>query len=73
MRKYRLVMRHQGGVTSYVVQGRFLFLWNDVDNGGNWAGHSTISFRTRAEAEKEIYICRWGNWADVVLKEELEQ
>ena len=70
MRKYRLVMRHQGGVTSYVVQGRFLFLWNDVDNGGNWA---TIYSRTRAEAEKEIYICRWGNWADVVLKEELEQ
>ena len=69
MRKYRLVMRHQGGVTSYVVQGRFLFLWNDVDNGGNCAVHSAISFRTRAEAEKEIYTCRYGNRADVVLKE----
>jgi hypothetical protein len=72
MKKYRIVKRHQSGVTSYVVQGRFLFIWNDVDNGGNWAGHSTISFHTRAEAEKEIYICRYGNRQDVVLKEELE-
>ena len=69
MRKYRIVMRHQGGVTSYVVQGRFLFVWQDVDNGGNWDGHSTIFFRTKEEAEKEIYTCRWGNRADVVLEE----
>jgi hypothetical protein len=72
MRKYRMVKRHRSGVTSYVVQGRFLFIWNDVDNGGNWAGHSTISFHTRAEAEKEIYTCRYGNRGDVVLEEEPE-
>jgi hypothetical protein len=73
MKKYRIVRRHQSGVTSYVVQGRFLFIWNDVDNGGNWAGHSTISFHTVEEAKKYMYICVYGNRPDVVLKVELEQ
>ena len=74
MRKYRMVMRHQGGVTSYIVQGRFLFMWKDADSGGNWAGvYSKTAFRTRAEAEKEIYTHRYGSRKDVVLKEDSEQ
>jgi hypothetical protein len=70
MAKYRIVMRHQSGVTSYVVQRRFLFTWGDTDNAG--VG-STLYFHTLEEAKKDMYICVYGNRPDVVLKVELEQ
>jgi hypothetical protein len=70
MTKYRIVMRYKGGVTSYVVQRRFLFIWNDTNNKGE---SYCLNFHTLAEAKKDMYICVYGNRPDVVLKVELEE
>jgi hypothetical protein len=69
MKKYRIVMRHQSGVTSYVVQSRFLFIWNDTENA---CVGSTLYFHTLEEAKKDMYICVYGNRPDVVLKVDLD-
>jgi hypothetical protein len=68
MAKHRIVMRYKGGVTSYVVQRRFLFIWNDTDNAGK--GY-TWHFHTLEEARKDMHTCVYGNRPDVVLKVEL--
>ena len=73
MAKCRIVMRYQSGVTSYVVQRRFLFIWNDVEFGDGEAGYFAIQFDTLKEAKEQMWICLYGSRPDVVLKVELEQ
>ena len=72
MKKHRIVMRHQSGVTSYVVQSRFLFIWNDLEFGDGEAGYFAIKFDTLKEAKEQMWICLYGNRPDVVLKVDLD-